>query len=266
MSEALTIRNRDGRRIAVLIDKPAEESKGVAYILHGLGGFKEQGHIQAMAAAATGEGLVAVRYDARNTIGKSEGAYENASITSYLQDLEDVIQWSRDQPWFMSPFFLAGHSLGGITAGLYAEAHPRDVAGLAPISSVVSGELSMLAHVERDNEGLRQWQATGWLEQPSQSKPGVIKRLKWAEMEDRLRYSLLKDVGQLTMPVLLVVGDQDTVTPWQHQQLQYNLLPGADKRLHIIPGCDHNFFTDEQRAELRQELVAWFRLCINERR
>lgn len=263
MSEAVTITNRDGKKIAVLVDQPEGNARGLVFVLHGLGGRKELEHIAAMKDAAIGEGLVALRFDMRDTYGESEGKYEDATVTSYYEDLEDVIAWAAGRSWFRKPFFLTGHSMGGITVGLYAENHPADVAGVAPVSAVVSGELSLLHHMTTDYESFKQWQESGWRETPSRSKPGLIKRLKWTEMEDRLRYSLVDKVANLTMPVLLVVGDEDASTPWQHQQLLYELIPGHAKKLRVIAGCDHNFFKDEEKAELRRELAEWFRQIIN---
>lgn len=42
------IYNRNGQKVVVLLDE-AVNPKGLAFVMHGLGGFKEQPHIQAMA-------------------------------------------------------------------------------------------------------------------------------------------------------------------------------------------------------------------------
>src|SRR3989344_9092482 len=109
----LFIKNRDNKKIAVIIDRP-ENPKGLVFIMHGLGGFKEQKHILAFREAFRENDFTIVRFDVRNSIGESEGSCEYADITSYYQDLEDVIIWSENQVWYREPFYLAGHSLGGI--------------------------------------------------------------------------------------------------------------------------------------------------------
>src|SRR3989344_1988273 len=107
------IKNRKGQKLSVLVE--GEEKHGlVAVVMHGLGGWKEQPHIQTFADAFLKNGFTVVRFDTTNTFGESDGKYEDATITSYYEDLEDVISWAGGEPWYLEPFWLAGHSLGGI--------------------------------------------------------------------------------------------------------------------------------------------------------
>ncbi len=234
--EKTQIKNRKDQKIVVVVSNP-EKSSGLSFVMHGLGGFKEQPHIQAFAKAFLDKNFTVVTFDTTNTYGESDGNYEDATTTNYYEDLEDVIKWAKTKKWYKEPFYLAGHSLGGISTALYAQKHPEEVKGLAPISTVVSGSLSMEIMDPKIRES---WRETGWREQPSESIPGLIKRLKWSHMEDRIKYDLLLEVERLSMPVLLMVGDSDTSTPLEHQQMLYDVLPG-DKEIHIFKGCDHNF-------------------------
>ena len=227
--------------------------KGLVFVMHGLGGFKEQPHIVAMAEAFVGHGYTAVRFDTTNTFGESVGKYEEATTTNYYEDLEDVINWAAMQAWYMEPFVLVGHSLGGLCTALYAEHHPEKVKAVAPISTVVSGVLSMDGHGKHDE--WRKWKGTGWREEISKST-GKIKRLPYSHMEDRLKYDLLPEVRKLIMPVLLVVGELDDGTPPEHQKILYDALPGA-KELHIIKGAPHTFREAEPLAELKKIIRQW---------
>jgi len=233
--EKFFIKNRKGQNISVLLEL-SENSRGLAFVMHGLSGFKEQDHIKIFAGAFLGKGFSVVRFDTTNTFGESDGNYEDATTTNYYEDLEDVISWTKSQKWFRKPFALAGHSLGGICTALYAENHPEEVSGLAPISTVVSGELSM--QTEANKNVIEEWKQTGWRTEIGHT--GIVKRLKWGHMEDRLKYDLLSKTEKLTMPVLLIVGDQDESTPVQHQQILYDKLPGK-KEIHIIKGAPHTF-------------------------
>ncbi len=251
------IKNRKELKIAVLVEV-AENQKGLAFVMHGLGGFKEQPHLEAIAGAFEESGYTVVRFDTTNTIGESDGDFEDATATNYYEDLEDVIKWSGTQKWYGEPFVLVGHSLGGISTALFAENYPDKVKALAPISTVVSGVLSIEAHKRFSPEELKIWEETGWLEAKSQSKPGVVKRLKWSHIADRLKYDLLPKVDKLTMPVLLIVGENDTRTPLEHQKILYNVLPGL-KELHIIKGSPHTFRDPEHLQELKNILSQWIK-------
>jgi pimeloyl-ACP methyl ester carboxylesterase len=251
----INISNRQNQKIVVVINQDPDD-KGLAFVMHGLGGFKEQPHIEIMVQALREAGYAVVRFDATNSFGESEGNYEDATVTNYYHDLEDVIVWAGSQSFYWEPFILAGHSIGGLCTALYAEKHPEKVKALAPISTVVSGRLSMEAHKKHDPEGFAKYRETGWDIKPSTSKPGVIKKLKWSHVEDRLKYDLLPEVKKLTMPVLLIVGEKDYVVPVDNQQILFQALPGP-KELHIIKSAPHTFKNSEHLAELRQIFDDW---------
>jgi alpha/beta superfamily hydrolase len=88
------IKNRKGQKLAVSIEE-ASNQKGLVFIMHGLGGFKEQPHIETFARVFRDNDYTVVRFDTTNTFGESEGNYENATVTNYYEDLEDVINWAR---------------------------------------------------------------------------------------------------------------------------------------------------------------------------
>ena len=54
--------------------------------MHGLGGFKEQPHIETFAESFFELDYTVIRFDTTNTFGESEGNYENATVTNYLED------------------------------------------------------------------------------------------------------------------------------------------------------------------------------------
>lgn len=251
------ITNRQNQKIVVLVDQEPDE-KGLAFVMHGLGGYKEQPHIEIMAQVLRESGYTVVRFDTTNSFGESEGNYEDATATNYYHDLEDVIAWAEGQPFYREPFVLAGHSIGGLCIALYAEKHPEKVKALAPISTVVSGQLSVEAHEKHDPIGFAKYRETGWDIKPSGSHPGVIKKIKWSHIEDRLKYDLLPEAKNLTMPVLLIVGGEDYVVPPSDQQILFAALPGP-KEFHIIKGSPHTFREPDHLAELKSIFSAWLK-------
>ncbi len=215
--QKLFIKDRKGQKVSVLIE--GEERFGpLAFVMHGLGGFKEQPHIQVMAEVFLENSFTVVRFDTTNTFGQSEGNYEDATTTNYYEDLEDVISWASKELWYKEPFWLVGHSLGGICTALYAERHPEKVVGLAPLGTVVSGELSKGTYTKVQ---LAEWESTGLRITPSESIPGLMKKLKWSHMVDRLKYDLLPNAKKLIMPILLIVGEKDESTPPVHQHILF---------------------------------------------
>lgn len=251
--EKLFIQNRQGQKIAVIVDQP-ERPAGLVFVMHGLGGFKEQPHIGALAETAVKNNYTTVRLDTTCSFGESDGLYEDVTPSKSFQDLEDVVAWAKAQTWYQEPFVLVGHSLGAMCVALYAEANPTEVKALAPISTVVTGALTFTTgHYQLV---LPEWKKTGWLISESVSKPGVIKRLKYSFYEDAIKFDLLPEVSKLTMPVLLIVGSRDESTPLEHEQMLFDQLPGP-KELHVIKDADHNFRDPKWLAELAQTFNDW---------
>ncbi|MFP4514568.1 MAG: alpha/beta hydrolase [Parcubacteria group bacterium] len=247
------IQNRKDQKISVMIEK-SKDQKGLVFIMHGLGGYKEQAHLEAVANAFKEKGFTVVRFDTTNTFGESDGNYEDATLTNYYEDLEDVINWASKQDFYQEPFWLGGHSLGGISVAMYAENYPDKVKAVAPISPVVSGKLSKENH---DSTDLAKWKKKGYKENPSASLPGVVKRLKYNEFLDRQKYNLLPKADRLTMPVLIIVGEKDTSTPVKHQEILFKSIPGDKKELHVIKGAPHTFREECHLQEIKDIFLNW---------
>ncbi len=94
--QKITIKNRKNQNVVVLVEIN-KNSKGLAFIAHGLSGFKEQPHVAIYAEAFKDKGFTVVRFDTTNTLGESDGDYADATVTNYYEDLEDVIEWAKSQ-------------------------------------------------------------------------------------------------------------------------------------------------------------------------
>lgn len=253
MSSKYFIKNSHDQKLAVVVNENSDH-KGLAFVMHGLGGFKEQPQMITMAEPFFENGYTTVLFDVANTIGESEGSYEKATIGSYYQDLEDVISWAKGQDWHIEPFCLIGHSLGGFCVAYYAENNPAEVKAIAPIATVVSGKIS--ADTEDHKRHSENWKKTGWKISESNSKPGTIKKLPWSFVEDSWQYDLLPEVDKLAMPVFMAVGDEDTCTPLNHQQILFEALLGR-KELNIINNSRHTFRNPDALRQLKQLLGDW---------
>lgn len=258
--EKVFIKNRNDKKICVVVEQPEEQPKGLAFVMHGFGGFKEQLHIQAIAETFLSNKYITVRFDTTHAFGESEGSYEDATQTGYYFDLVDVINWSKSQSWYSEPFCFAGHSCGGYCTALFAENFPKIIKAVAPISTVVTGPLTIEAYkatygLEKYNE----WEQTGWQVSESSSIPGLEKKLKWHPyIEDLVTNDLLLLSDKLTMSVLLIVGSEDTITPLSDQKLLFKKIPGK-KELHVINGALHTFRETQHIKELKEIFDKWIK-------
>ncbi|MFM2414667.1 MAG: hypothetical protein RI911_360 [Candidatus Parcubacteria bacterium] len=251
--EKLFITNRKGERLCCVV-RHHKEHRGVAVVLHGLAATKDQKMIVAAATAFADSDFTVLRFDATNSFGESDGSIEHATLTKHTEDLEDVLAWVQQQPWYSGDLLLAGHSMGGYSVARYAELHPEQVAVLFPISPVVSGELTLQSHEAYEPGYIARWKDTGWRSDMSVSSPGQIRRIPWSHMEDRLKHSLLTDVSALRMPTTIIVGSDDRVTTPEHMQLLLDAVPAQHKKLVIVPECAHVFRGDEQCSILAKTI------------
>ena len=233
-----------------------ENSTGLAFVMHGLSGYKEEAHIALLVDVLVGAGYSVVNFDATNSRGESGGSYENATAQAHYDDLEDVIAWAKNQVWYKEPFVLAGHSLGGYAVAQYAENHPAQVRAVFPYAAVVSGKLSLEAYEMFRKAILDAWKATGWKVEPNSKNESEPLRLRWSHMEERLNHDLLKEASKITMPVLFVVGENDTSCPPEHQRALYDLVPGK-KEFHVIEGARHVFKDKIHLDSLRSIFSNW---------
>lgn len=251
----LFIKNRKGQKIAVVVEQPEGKAKGLVFVMHGLGAFKEQPQISTIAQAFVNNNYIAIRFDARNTYGESEGNYLDANVTNYLEDLEDVIKWASSQDWYQEPFILSGSSLGAMCCLLYAEKEPTKVKAIFPKATVISGELSLKTYPK---EQLKEWEKTGLRIDKSESKPGLIKKLNWHQFkQDSLKYDVLDNIHKLTMPVFVCYGSEDK-QHFEHLQRLFAALPGP-KDLQIIKGALHTIKDPEHLKELKAIFDKWIK-------
>ena len=258
--QKLFIKNRKNQKIAVVVNIP-EKPVGIAFVMHGLSGYKEQLSIQVAADVFYKQDLVSVIFDTTNTFGESEGDYEKATAEQYYQDLEDVISWSKSQDWYQEPFFVSGESFGGYCATRFAETYPGLVKGLFAFAPFISGKTSEEAHKRFASEEFAEWEKTGWLCKPSSSKPGLIKKLPWSHMEERYKHDLMLNVSKITAPVLLVVGEKDTSIPPYQQKVLFDAI-NSEKEMVIVSGAPHNFKKEDDLNTLKIILTKWIKKVI----
>jgi dipeptidyl aminopeptidase/acylaminoacyl peptidase len=244
----------------VRYEKPQGEISGLAIIEHGYSSSMDAPHIKAIARAFQDNGFATLSLDATHSFNASDGAIEDNTIETHLHDLYDAIEWAKQQPWFTSPFALAGHSLGGYTVLHYAEDYSEDISLLFPCSAVTTGKKLAQAFEKNLPVGVfENWKNTGFMEIESWDGSGKRGRRPFSWLTGMADYDAFKNVDRLTMPVLMVVGSQDIPTPPEHQLEFYSALPCDDREMHILPGSDHPFTDPRHRRKMAEILDAWLK-------
>ena len=260
-TERFEIKNRHGLKLVIQVDSP-DNPQNLAFVCHGRGGAMIQTHIQAFGQAFLENNFRVVYFDSTNSLGQSGGDMLNLTYDTYFADLEDVISWSRQQPWFQEPFALCGHSLGAQAVAWYAEHHPNAVKYLAPIAPVVNFELYSKTMAPGY---LEKWQKDGFVAEPSRSLPGVIGKTGWGLVESQKKYDLLPMADKLTMPVFFMAGEFDQPCPYENQIILFDRIPSKNKKFVKIGGAEHSFRNAKTQVygkevqEAKQVLSSWLR-------
>ena len=100
-------------QVLVCSQRPHGESRGEIFMVHGLEGSGEAGYIRSLSAAALQVGFAAHRFHMR-TCGGTEHLCQTLYHAGLTSDLLAVLCESRKEG--RKPAFLAGFSLGGLTA------------------------------------------------------------------------------------------------------------------------------------------------------
>ena len=248
MTQIITtkIPNRHGLNIAVLVEIP-ENPRGLMFIVHGWNSSKSSNSARTIAEAALANQVIAVRLDCTHSSGESDGSLEHSSVTTYVADLADVIDWAKTQPWFQTPYILIGSSFGGLAVLDQGYKNRHEVLAMGLLAPVVSGKLYVEALEKRLPGVLASWQETGFWEVETDSR-GTVK-IPLSHLEDRITYDPLIYAGELKMPVLICVGDKDNTCPLYQQQILLAALGSADKELHVFDDFGHGV---KDKAHLQQ--------------
>ncbi|MBT4210035.1 MAG: alpha/beta fold hydrolase [Candidatus Komeilibacteria bacterium] len=245
LMENLFIKNREGNKIALNLTK-IKPQKGLVFVMPGLGQTKSAIHMQNFVDSFADKNFTVVIFDVTNGVGQSDGDYSQASFTGYYNDLADVIDWAKTQDWYQEPFVLAGHSMGGGCILRYAADYLARVSGIVPFATVIGGHQTIAKFGRDDLPAIK-----------IENGKEVIKKLDWEPFkEDILKYDIVPEADKFTMPILMMVGEEDMGTPLEDQMKLYDGMP-EDKEIHVVKGAPHTFEKPEHLAKMKQILQDW---------
>ncbi|MDX1420922.1 MAG: alpha/beta hydrolase [Rubricoccaceae bacterium] len=251
---------------------PDREARAVVLLVHGIG--EHSGRYAYPAAHLLLHDVAVLAYDHRGH-GQSEGLRTYVDdFEEYVSDLALVHEWAEREAGDL-PFFLMGHSLGGLIVARYlVDRRPEGLRGvilsspalqipsdLSPLLQRLSGVLSRLVprlrltrldltHLSRDPRVRRAYE-----EDPLTDKKGVRARLG-AEVLETTRL-VRQHPEAFTAPLLLFHGTADRITDPDGSRWLHTNAPSEDKTLRLYEGLYHETMNEPEREQVLDDLVAW---------
>ena len=225
---------------------PGSDAVGVMIISHGFKGYKDYGFFPALAEAASAAGLIAHRFNfshsgMTNRIEMFErpDLFEQDTWHKQSADLRTVIQSVHEGELAGEglPIILFGHSRGGVTTLLTA-AEPDINAQLAGV--VTAASPSACSRLDDDMKALLKNE--GKLASAS-SRTGqtlYVGHIWQDEIDaDTAWHDPCRAVADITKPVLLIHGADDTTVPLSEVHELHHANPDAE--LCVIEHAGHTF-------------------------
>lgn len=233
----------EGQKIVGFLYLPKKQTKKAIIFLHGFGGRVDRAFFKRASRIFSrfSEGGFAVLMFLFRSYGRSEGRFEDLTITSQIADTKSAIDFMQRQGY--EKIGVVGLSLGGSIGILTAVEDKR-------INVLVS-----LASPARFSE---LW--TGQQIKEMEEKGFVYignRKIKKTFLDDMKKYLPARAVEKISAPFLIIHSDSDEILPVSHAKDLYKFAK-EPKRLEIIKGADHSFSKSGEK-EVISLTLEWFK-------
>ncbi len=242
---SVLLQNNQGQSIYVKIHN--KTGSKLAFILHGLASDMNHQVVQSAKKAFLDNGYTVVTFDARYSLGKSYGNVSNASLNTFLEDLETVVNWAKEQDFYHEPFAVAGHSLGGAATILYS--HNNDnINFLIPVAPVVGGQQWENSCMNNMPDFCKQWKEKGYYEYKLKEKSANI---FYTVVDNAKSYNALELAQNIKTPTLFVIAEKDRVIEEKDVKKLADIM---NAKIAKISQSTHNFTTNKNQNDLYQAI------------
>ena len=233
------IKNGHGERLDYAFHEGERGAKNIVVLGHGVTGNKDRPFIVALAEGLAAVGIPALRFSFSGN-GASEGRFIDSTISKEVDDLCVVLDRLNDYA-----ICYVGHSMGGAVGVLRASEDSR-------IQLLVSlaGMVHTKAFAQREFGDVTPDEGFMW------DEPDCP--LSQVYMDDLTQINTVVDrAPQITVPWLLVHGDEDDVVPIEDS---HDILERVDGQAQLITleGASH-VFSDEYTPVMVEKVVAWLK-------
>jgi alpha-beta hydrolase superfamily lysophospholipase len=272
-----SIQARDGISLNVA-DHELDEPRARIVIVHGYA--EHLGRYDELVGRLAARGFECHLFDLRGH-GHSGGVPAHvARFDDYIDDLGRVLEHVRDRAASHDdatsprPLLLLGHSLGGLIALAFVRAQPAVFEALAVTSPflrpgfevpAVKRMLASVASVILPTLPFSNTLDPLWLSNDAgvvaayASDPLVQRTTtpRWFTEVQEAQQQLLANAAEVTIPLLMMLGDEDQIADHKLSTEMFARLGSADKTLRTFPGLRHEILNETSRDVVIEELLGW---------
>lgn len=243
--EKLTFPNRNGQKLAALLERPLWEPAAYAIFAHCFTCSKDIGAATRISRALAARGIAVLRFDFTG-LGNSEGDFANTNFTSNVEDLVCAADHLREH--YRPPDILIGHSLGG-AAVLAASVQVAEAQAVVTI-----GAPSDPAHVSHlFHEDITTIASKGYAEVDLAGRRFTIRQ---QFLEDIAEKTLLHDVASMRKALLVLHSPVDEIVDIEHARHIY-VAAKHPKSFISLDRADHLLSRREDSEYVAETLAAW---------
>ena len=175
--------------------------------------------------------------------GNSEGALSHATITAGLEDMDVALEYIRGLPW-VEHVGLCGNSYGGGLVFHEAAEHPEHK---YKFLILLSPRIDTKWRYEDDKDiDLEDWKQKEYIVVHGQQR-------HYSLYSDTLNYHPWEIAGNITIPTLIVHGDNDEVCPYDQSLRLHGLIKSSE--LETIKDGKHQY--KERIGEVVEIVGKW---------
>ena len=249
------IKNKQNEDICIEVLQPENPTSKLAFIGHGITSSKEEKAMEVSKEALLKAGYTVINIDFRYNFGKSQRGMEKASLNTFVEDFETVIEWAKGETFYTEPYTLLGHSMGALAATAVAANKKEEAKELILLTPPFEWEK---AFQENRPENFAEFVQKGTMDRYNFFNPEDKDKLSINAVYSIKEQALEEKISQITADTLVITGSKDITAPTKYTKSFCDKLKAKCKSIEI-KDCDHTFSTEESANKLSSHLSTWLK-------
>ena len=243
MEKKITILNRNYKKLSAIFHTPKNTTDKVVIMIHSFKGDKDyQPIMRDGARKLCVQGYAVIRFDCYGS-GESEGSFEQATVSSEVRDLKDVITFVKDKGY--EQIALIGLSLGATVAILGYDKTIKSLILWSPPFTHKRLYENYKEEIKKKGFVSRKRILTG-------EKVKVGKAM-WEEFGT---INLKNKIKIIKCPILVVFGAKDHIIGLNIIKKYFEMF-SCIKEIESIKGGDHDFLIPEAKEKAITKTIKW---------